>query len=90
MAMRNLTRNSLTMATQRLTVLGHPGWLALLAVLCGTGLLLAFQQVVSQGVQQSRSRHQATAARTEATWRCNLLNTASERAACLAQLDRAP
>lgn len=88
--MRNSTRNSMAMVSQRLTLLGQPGWLALLAVLCGTGLLLAFQQVVSQGVQQSRSRHQATAARTEATWRCNLLNTASERAACLAQLDRAP
>ena len=61
----------------------------MLAVLCLGGLLLAFHQVVLQGVQRGESRNRATAAHTEALWRCNALVAVSQRAGCRVQLDAA-
>ena len=63
--------------------------LAMLAVLCLGGLLLAFHQVVLQGVQRGESRNRATAAHTEGLWRCNALRAVSQRAGCRVQLDAA-
>jgi hypothetical protein len=50
------------------------------------GLLLAFQQVVAQGVEQAEQRHQVTAAQVELTWRCKLLRGPANRDHCLAQI----
>ena len=63
--------------------------LALLAVLGVAGLLLAFQQVVLQGVQQGESRNRATAAHAEGVWRCSAMHSVSQRAGCRVQLDAA-
>lgn len=70
---------------------GWRAWLLLasLAVVCVGGLLLAFQQVVLQGVQRGESRNRATAAHSEGVWRCKALRAVSQRAACRVQLDAA-
>lgn len=60
--------------------------LALLAALAVAGLLLAFQQVVSQGVEQGATRQRVTAALADANWRCNALAQADQRTRCQAQL----
>ena len=52
-------------------------------------LLLAFQRVVLHGVQQSDSRHRASAAHTDGVWRCGALRGVSERAECRVQNDAA-
>jgi len=67
--------------------LRSPLWPALLAGLCALGLLLAFQQVVRQGVEQSQLRQQQAAAHANMVWRCNALRDANERQSCRAQLD---
>jgi hypothetical protein len=72
----------------------RPWWrptlvLAILAALGVGGLLLAFQQVVLQGVQRGESRNRATAAHTDGVWRCNALRTVSLRAGCRVQIDAA-
>ena len=67
--------------------LRSPLWLVLLAALCGLGLLLAFQQVVRQGVEQSQLRQQQASAHADSIWRCNALRGANERESCRAQLD---
>ena len=67
--------------------LRSPLWLVLLAALCGLGLLLAFQQVVRQGVEQSQLRQQQASAHADSIWRCNALHGANERESCRAQLD---
>lgn len=64
-------------------------WTAVLAALCALALLLAFRQVVLQGVQGSEARHRATVAHAEAVWRCNALAGVTQRRACRAQLDAA-
>lgn len=66
-----------------------PLWTAVLATLCVLALLLAFRQVVLQGVQQSESRHRAVAAHADGVWRCNALRAVSQRAGCRVQLDAA-
>jgi aspartate aminotransferase-like enzyme len=63
-----------------------PGVVAVAGVLA---LLLAFQQVVAAGVENSQARHRASAARADATWRCNALQAAVQRTDCRAQLDAA-
>lgn len=67
--------------------LRSPLWLVLLAALCGLGLLLAFQQVVRQGVEQSQLRQQQASAHADSIWRCNALRGANERESCRVQLD---
>jgi hypothetical protein len=64
-------------------------WLVLAGTLCGLSLLLVFQHVVRQGVQQGEARNQAIAAHAEGVWRCNALRSGSERAGCRVQLDAA-
>lgn len=55
------------------------GWLVALAAL---GLLWALGAVVTQAVQQAHARHAHTAARADATWRCNNLAGRDEREGC--------
>jgi hypothetical protein len=50
-------------------------------------LLLAFVQVVLASVQNGEARNRAVAARAERVWRCNILQFATQRASCRAQLD---
>lgn len=60
------------------------------AMLATTGvlaLLLAFQQVVASGVENSQARHRANAEHADALWRCNAVRIALERSGCLAHLD---
>ena len=64
-------------------------WTVLLAAVCVLALLLAFRQVVLQGMQGSEARHRATVAHAEAAWRCNALTVVTQRRACRAQLDAA-
>ncbi len=64
-------------------------WLALAGALCVLSLLLVFQHVVRQGVQQGEARNQAVAAYAEGVWRCNALRSGGERAGCRVQLDAA-
>jgi hypothetical protein len=66
-----------------------PVWPALAAALMAFCLLLAFQQVVAQGVEQGTQRRMAAAAHLEGTWRCKLLREPGDRGRCLAQLDGA-
>ncbi len=61
-----------------------PGMVAAAGVLA---LLLAFQQVVASGVENSQARHRASAERADAVWRCNAVRSAAQRAGCLTQLD---
>lgn len=74
-------------ASARAPVPGATAWLVLLATLGAAGLLLAFQQVVSRGVEQGATRQRAMAARADAGWQCNALAQASRRAECWAQLN---
>lgn len=62
---------------------------AVAGTLCVLALLLAFQQVVLQGVQQGESRNRAIAAHADGVWRCNALRAIGERAGCRVQLDAA-
>ena len=64
-------------------------WLGLAGTLCVLSLLLIFQHVVRQGVQQGEARNQAIAAHAQGVWRCNALRAGGERAACRVQLDAA-
>lgn len=66
-----------------------PLGLVLAGALCVLALLLAFQQVVLQGVQQGESRNRAIAAHADGVWRCNALRAVGERAGCRVQLDAA-
>jgi hypothetical protein len=66
--------------------LGH----AILAMLTGIGLLMAFHQVVLGAVQQGELRRKATAMQAEAESRCNALNGARSREICLMQLNAMP
>jgi hypothetical protein len=61
-----------------------PGAAAAAGVLA---LLLAFHQVVASGVEESQARHRASAERADATWRCNDVRGAAQRAGCLTQAD---
>jgi pheromone shutdown protein TraB len=60
-----------------------PGMVATAGVLA---MLLAFQQVVASGVQESQARHRADAERADALWRCNAVRSALQRTGCPAQL----
>jgi hypothetical protein len=66
-----------------------PLGLALAGTLCVLALLLAFQNVVRQGVQQGESRNRAIAAHADGVWRCNALRVIGERAGCRVRLDAA-
>jgi hypothetical protein len=56
-----------------------PGLVAAAGVLA---LLLAFQQVVTSGLEESQARHRASAERADALWRCHALRDAAQRAGC--------
>ena len=72
---------------QRLLIaLRLPLWSAILVTLTIVGMLLAFQQVVLQAVQQGEARRQAAAASDAAVWRCNALRDPGRREICHAQL----
>jgi hypothetical protein len=71
---------------EALIALRQPVWSAVVAALMVFGLLLAFQQVVAQGVEQSEQRRTATALQLEGAWRCKLLRNPGDRDSCLAQL----
>lgn len=60
-------------------------WPKLVAALMLLGLLLAFEQVVSQAVAQGDLRRTATAAHVDSVWRCKLLSGRADRNSCLAQ-----
>ncbi len=66
--------------------LHSPVWPGLLATLAMLALLLAFHQVVRGAVEQGDLRRAATAARSDAAWRCNALGGLVKREACLLQL----
>jgi hypothetical protein len=57
-------------------------WCAALAVLAILALLLAFDRVVRQGVEQGALRQATERARSNATWRCNALPGMQARADC--------
>ncbi|MDP1901863.1 MAG: hypothetical protein Q8K96_15615 [Rubrivivax sp.] len=66
---------------------GHSARLRLLlggvlAALAALGLLLALGAAVKQVVRQAEARHANTAARADATWRCNNLAGRDERDDC--------
>jgi hypothetical protein len=63
--------------------LGH----AILALLAGLGLLLAFHQVVRGAVQQGQLRHKTAAMQAETAWRCNVLSATRSGEICLVQLN---
>jgi len=69
-----------------LIALRSPVWPAILASLMVVGLLLAFQQVVAQSVEQAELRRTATATQVNGVWRCRLLRHAGNRDSCLTQL----
>jgi len=72
---------------QRAFIALHPPvWPAAIAASMVLGLLLAFQQVVAQAVEQAEQRHKVTAAEVERTWRCKLLRGPADRDDCLAQI----
>src|SRR3990167_1092290 len=50
-----------------------PLWAVILVVVAVGGLMLAFHGVVRGAVEQGEGRRLATAALTQATWRCNPL-----------------
>jgi aspartate aminotransferase-like enzyme len=75
---------------QRAFIALHPPvWPAAIAASMVLGLLLAFQQVVAQGVEQAEQRHKVTAAQVDRTWRCKLLRGPASRDHCLAQIGTA-
>jgi|CXWL01.1.fsa_nt_gi hypothetical protein len=67
-------------------VVWAPLWAVILAVVAVVGLMLAFHGVVRGAVEQGEERRLATAALTQATWRCNALRGLGASGACLAQL----
>ena len=72
---------------QRLWIARHPPtWPAAVAASMVLGLLLAFQQVVAQGVDQAAQRHKVTAVQVDRTWRCKLLPRPADRDHCLARI----
>lgn len=74
---------------QVLNSMRAPGWPALLAALCASGLLFALQQVVHAGVQQGEARNRALAAHADAYWRCDVQRDPAQRASCQAQVSAA-
>ncbi len=60
-----------------------PMWLGVLAVLAFLTLLLSFDYVVRQGVQNAELRRQNAAAQSAATWRCQALRDRQNREDCL-------
>jgi hypothetical protein len=75
---------------RRLRPKGPSPWLIGLALLAILALLVAFVQVARQGVRQGEMRRVAMAARSDATWRCNVTIDRLERERCLRQLDATP
>lgn len=65
-------------------------WLVLAAAVALLGLLLAFQLVVREAVQQGELRRDANALLLEATWRCNTLRDRVLRQTCLQRIDAVP
>jgi hypothetical protein len=66
---------------------GHSARLRLLlgaglAALAALALLLALGAVIKQVVRQAESRHANTAARADASWRCNALGGRDQRDDC--------
>ena len=57
------------------------------AVLVMAGLLIAFQQVVSEAVRQGEMRRLAVLAHATATWQCKALRSLRERDDCLRNLE---
>lgn len=53
-------------------------------------LLSAFARVLRQAVLQGELRREATARHSASTWRCNTMNNARLRDACLHELNAPP
>ena len=70
-------------------VVWAPLWAVILVVVVVAGLMLTFHGVVRGAVEQGEGRRVATAALTQATWRCNALRGLGASGACLAQLNAA-
>jgi hypothetical protein len=63
-----------------------PACLPLALALSSLVLLVAFQHVVRDGVQQGETRRKAVATRADAQWRCKALPGPRQRVDCLLQL----
>lgn len=61
-------------------------WRLGLALLALSGLLLAFAQVVREGVRQADLRRIAVASHADDLWRCNLISQRTRRDSCRARL----
>ena len=64
-----------------------PAWPGVAVALASLVLLVAFQHVVRDGVQQGETRRKAVATRADAEWRCKALPGPRTRVDCLLQLD---
>lgn len=60
------------------------------AVIAVLALLVGFQYVVQQAMQQGDQRREAQAAEAHARWQCEDLGSAKLRMACRAELTPAP
>jgi hypothetical protein len=61
-------------------------WRVGLALLVLSGLLLAFAQVVREGVRQGDLRRIAVASHADDLWRCNVISQRARRDSCRALL----
>jgi hypothetical protein len=68
----------------------HSNALAVVAALMGLGLLLAFQQTVSGGVERGDQRRKDARSQVDGAWRCTLLADRQQRTRCEVQLAGAP
>lgn len=62
-------------------------WPLLAAALLMAGLLLALAAVLRQSVTQAQARHANTAARADASFRCNTMAGSAQRKDCRARAD---
>jgi hypothetical protein len=65
-------------------------WQGAAAALTIAALLLAFHQVVAHAVRQGELLRMDTATHAQAVWRCNAMQDADLREACLDQLNSPP
>lgn len=61
---------------------GARQWWVVLAVISAVGLLIGFERVVRQGMQQGNLRRAAEADRGQALWQCNSLRAVQARSDC--------
>lgn len=79
------THPAWTLFASRFSAVGD--WLtpfapSLLAAAGVLALLLAFQQVVASGMEESQARQRASAEHADAMWRCHAVRAAGQRAGC--------